>query len=213
MSHIDGSLARGGDQVVFGDEPGGGARIHLDPLLSLERCHGLDVLRIGAELSRELHEEHSRLSYIPMVREGGRTMLTSFYPVICTSRLQESRDFYTGLLGFEATFEADWYVSLRRTGALPYELALLDHRHPTLPEAYRAPVRGLLLNFEVQDVDAEWERLVTREGLRPELELRSEDFGQRHFIVADPNGVLIDVITPIEPSSEYAAQFTAPPGS
>lgn len=133
--------------------------------------------------------------------------LTSFYPVICTSRLRESRDFYTGLLGFEVTFEADWYVSLRRTGAQPYELALLDHHHPTLPEGYRAPVRGLLLNFEVENVDAEWERLVKREGLRPELELRSEDFGQRHFIVADPNGVLIDVITPIAPSAEYGDQY------
>ncbi|MGW6502279.1 VOC family protein [Nonomuraea angiospora] len=133
--------------------------------------------------------------------------LTSFYPVICTARLQESRDFYTGLLGFETTFEAAWYVSLRRPGTPAYELALLDHTHPTLPEAYRAPVRGLLLNFEVADVDAEWERLVVSAGVTAELALRSEDFGQRHFIVADPNGVLIDVITPIAPSAEYAGQY------
>jgi catechol 2,3-dioxygenase-like lactoylglutathione lyase family enzyme len=45
--------------------------------------------------------------------------LTSFYPVICTSRLQESRDFYTGLLGFEPTFEADWYVSVCDSLSLP----------------------------------------------------------------------------------------------
>ncbi|GAA3154531.1 VOC family protein [Planomonospora alba] len=133
--------------------------------------------------------------------------LTGFYPVICSSRLAESRDFYTRLLGFEPTFEADWYVSLRRRRTPQYELALLDHGHPTLPQAYRFPVRGLLLNFEVEDVDAEWERLVVREGLRPELELRSEDFGQRHFIVADPDGVLIDVITPIAPSASYAGQY------
>jgi catechol 2,3-dioxygenase-like lactoylglutathione lyase family enzyme len=133
--------------------------------------------------------------------------LTSFYPVICTSRLAESRDFYTRLLGFETTFEADWYVSLRRPGEPSYELALLDHDHPTLPEAYRAPVRGLLLNFEVSDVDAQWHRLVIEEGLPAELALRSEDFGQRHFIVADPNGVLIDVITPIPPTGAYAEQY------
>ncbi|MEW2359379.1 VOC family protein [Spirillospora sp. NPDC029432] len=133
--------------------------------------------------------------------------LTSFYPVICTSRIQESRDFYTGLLGFETTFEADWYVSLRRPGPPAYELALLDHTHPTLPAPYRSPVAGLLLNFEVEDVDAEWDRLIHREGLKPELEIRSEDFGQRHFIVADPDGVLIDVITPIAPAAEYADQY------
>ena len=134
-------------------------------------------------------------------------MLTSFYPVLCTSRLQETRDFYIKMMGFEATFESDWYVSLRRTGSLPYELALLDHTHSTLPEAYRTPVQGLLLNFEVEDVDAEWDRLVIQAGLRPELELRSEDFGQRHFIVADPNGVLIDVITTIPSAAEYADLF------
>ncbi|GIG87300.1 VOC family protein [Plantactinospora endophytica] len=141
------------------------------------------------------------------MRKGFFLVLTSFYPVICTSRLTESRNFYTRLLGFEPTFEADWYVSLRRPGPPEYELALLDHEHPTLPAAYRAPVRGLLLNFEVTDVDAEWRRLVLDEGLPAELELRSEDFGQRHFIVADPNGVLIDVITPIAPSSTYAEQY------
>lgn len=136
--------------------------------------------------------------------------LSSFYPVIGTSRLAESRDFYTQLLGFETTFEADWYVSLRRPGEPQYELALLDYSHPTMPEAYRAPVRGLLLNFEVEDVDAEWERLVIREGLKAELELRSENFGQRHFIVADPNGILIDVITPIPPAATYADQYVNP---
>ncbi|MEU4573046.1 VOC family protein [Nonomuraea sp. ATR24] len=130
--------------------------------------------------------------------------LSSYYPVICTDKVAESRDFYVERFGFEVTFEADWYVSLRR-GA--YELALLDHTHPTLPEAYRKRAAGVLLNFEVADVDAEWRRLVLDGGLKPELELRSEDFGQRHFIVADPTGVLIDVITNIEPTEEYAAQY------
>jgi catechol 2,3-dioxygenase-like lactoylglutathione lyase family enzyme len=133
--------------------------------------------------------------------------LTSFYPVIGTSRVGEAHAFYTRLFGFETTFEADWYVSLRRAGPPSYELALLDHTHPTVPEGYRRPVQGLLLNFEVADVDAEWERLVVQGGLRPELELRSEAFGQRHFIVADPSGVLIDVITPIPPDAEHATGY------
>ncbi|WSG63514.1 VOC family protein [Nocardia sp. NBC_01730] len=135
--------------------------------------------------------------------------LSSFYPVIGTFRLAQSRDFYTKWLGFEVTFESDWYISLRRLGEKPYELALLDYTHPTVPESYRKPVQGLLLNFEVADVDAEWERLVVRGGLRAESEIRTEAFGQRHFIVADPSGVLIDMITEIPPSAEYAGQFSA----
>ena len=134
--------------------------------------------------------------------------LTSFYPVLCTTELEKSRDFYTGLFGFEVTFEADWYISLRRPGPPDYELALLDPSHPTIPEGYRQrPVAGLLLNFEVADVDAEWQRLVVEGGLTPALAIRSETFGQRHFIVADPSGVLIDVITPIEPGADYAENF------
>ncbi|MFD0854833.1 VOC family protein [Actinomadura adrarensis] len=133
--------------------------------------------------------------------------LTGFYPVIGVSRMRESRDFYTRLFGFDVTFEADWYVSLRRDGDRPYELALLDHAHPTVPEGYRRPVQGVLLNFEVEDVDAEWERLVRREGLKAELDLRTEDFGQRHFIIADPNGVLIDVIKEVPPSDAYADNY------
>ncbi|MFC9897349.1 VOC family protein [Nocardia sp. NPDC127579] len=134
--------------------------------------------------------------------------LHSFYPVLGTGKIAEARDFYTHWLGFEIVFEADWYISLRRQqGGKSFELALLDYTHPTVPAAYRKPVQGLLLNFEVDDVDAEWERMVVRGGLRPELEIRSEDFGQRHFIVADPSGVLIDMITEIPPSAAYAEQF------
>ncbi|WP_433578167.1 VOC family protein [Nocardia brasiliensis] len=135
--------------------------------------------------------------------------LSSFYPVIGTTDIAAARDFYTTWLGFEITFEADWYVSLRREGERTYELALLDYTHPTVPAAYRKPVQGLLLNFEVDDVDAEWERLVVQGGHKAELEIRSEDFGQRHFIIADPGGVLIDVIKEIPPAGDYVAQFSA----
>lgn len=131
--------------------------------------------------------------------------LNSFYPVLGTTRIAAARDFYTRWFGFEIVFEADWYVSLRRiAGERSYELALLDPTHTTVPEGYRKPVQGLLLNFEVDDVDAEWERLVVQGGLSPELDICSEDFGQRHFILAAPDGVLVDVITEIPPAGEYA---------
>lgn len=123
--------------------------------------------------------------------------LTSFYPVICTDKVALTSDFYRAYFGFETTFEAEWYVSLRRPEAPHYELAILDYSHPTLPAAFRAPVRGLLLNFEVEDVDAEYRRLVEQHRLPVQLDLRDETFGQRHFIVSDPSGVLVDVITPI----------------
>jgi catechol 2,3-dioxygenase-like lactoylglutathione lyase family enzyme len=138
------------------------------------------------------------------------TRLSSFYPVIASADVAAAHDFYATHFGFEATFTADWYVSLHRPDAPQYELALLDSAHPTIPEGHRTPVRGgLLLNFEVDDVDAEHRRLVGEEGLREILSLRTEAFGQRHFIVAAPDGVLIDVITVVPADESFAAQYAS----
>jgi len=133
--------------------------------------------------------------------------LSSLYPVLCTSLVAQTRDFYVLYFDFEVTFDAGWYVSLKRKDAA-YELGIVDSGHPTIPDGHRASVAGLILNFEVDDVDAEYRRLVVEAGLEPKLELRSEDFGQRHFILADPSGVLVDVITEISASEEFAQQFT-----
>ncbi|MFF3554905.1 VOC family protein [Streptomyces tsukubensis] len=134
--------------------------------------------------------------------------LSGFYPVIGTRDIAAARDFYTARLGFEVTFEADWYVSLRRPDAPHYELALLDPAHPTVPEGHRTPLTGgLLLNFEVEDVDAEHRRLVDEAGLTELLTLRTEEFGQRHFIVEGPDGVLVDIITVVPPTGAYAEQY------
>jgi len=139
--------------------------------------------------------------------------LASFYPVLGTRRIAATRDFYVAHFGFAITFEAEWYVSLRRPDPPHYELAIVDHDHPTVPAPSRKPVQGLLLNFEVADVDAEYERLIRRAGLPIQLDLRDEEFGQRHFITADPNDVLIDVITAIPPSAAYADQFVGQAGN
>jgi hypothetical protein len=39
------------------------------------------------------------------------------------------------------------------------------------------------------------------------MQSRDETFGHRHFITADPNGVLIDIIKPIPPSAYHAASY------
>ncbi|MGM1017421.1 MAG: VOC family protein [Actinomycetota bacterium] len=131
--------------------------------------------------------------------------ITSLYPVLMVDDVAESALFFREELGFDVTFEADWYVSLRAGG---FELAVLDRIHATIPEGFREPVRGLLLNVEVEDAAAEHTRLVGERGVPERLSLRDEDFGQRHFIVEGPGRVLIDVIEPIEPSAEFAAAFS-----
>lgn len=130
--------------------------------------------------------------------------ITSFYPVLMVDDVEASARFYREVLGFETTFETDWYVSLRFDGG---ELAVLDRAHQTIPEGFRQPVRGVLLNVEVTDAAAEHARMVGELGLVERLSLRDEAFGQRHFIVEAPGGVLLDVIEPIEPSAEFTAAY------
>ncbi|MDZ5698093.1 VOC family protein [Chelativorans sp. M5D2P16] len=131
---------------------------------------------------------------------------TSYYPVIMTDDVSATAAFYCSHFGFAPLFESDWYVHLQSREDETVNLAVLDGRHETVPEAARGRVSGLILNFEVEDADGEYAR-VKAAGLPILQELRDEAFGQRHFITSDPNGVLIDVIKPIPPTAEFAAQY------
>lgn len=133
--------------------------------------------------------------------------VNSLYPVIMTDDVAKSKAFWTENFFFKVAFDSEWYVSLKTDQQPAFELALLDPDHPTVPEAFRGKFKGgLIVNLEVDDVDAEYERL-RKIGLPMHLPLRSEDFGQRHFITSDPNGVLVDVIKVIPPSMEYESQY------
>lgn len=134
--------------------------------------------------------------------------ITSYYPVLMVKDVAATAAFYVRYLSFRPLFEADWYVHLQFETDPSINLAILDGDHATIPEQARGHASGLLLNFEVEDVDAMYTRAVA-DGLPIRLSLRDEEFGQRHFITQDPNGVLLDVITPIPPSDAFAAQYSA----
>ena len=133
--------------------------------------------------------------------------INACYPVICTDKINATKEFYTTFFDFTTTFEADWYVSLKSRLNPNYELALLDFRHASLPDNFKEPTRGLLINFEVPDVDHVYEQLKAQK-LQVVLDLKSEEWGQRHFIIQDPNGILLDIIQNIAPSDEFAEQYT-----
>lgn len=130
--------------------------------------------------------------------------MTSCYPVLMTADVAAAADFFRTHFGFQTTFEADWYVSLTHDGG---ELAVLDHRHPSVPTGFGVEVAGTLVNLEVDDVDGVYRRLVVDGPLEAVQELRSEAFGQRHFIVRGPGASLVDVIAEIAPEGEYVAAF------
>jgi catechol 2,3-dioxygenase-like lactoylglutathione lyase family enzyme len=131
---------------------------------------------------------------------------TQYYPVLMVDDVNDVSTFYQAHFGFRPLFESDWYVHLQSSENEAVNLAILHGDHETIPAAARGRVSGLLLNFEVENVDAVYEELRSR-NLPILLPLRDEPFGQRHFITRDPSGVLIDVITPIAPSEEFLGQY------
>lgn len=132
--------------------------------------------------------------------------LNSFYPVLMTKKVKETSAFYQQYFGFSVVFDADWYMSLKQeeTGD---EFAILQAIHETVPSSFGKSVQGLILNFEVENVDEVYQQLIKEKQLPLHLDLRDEAFGQRHFITSDPNGVLIDVITAIPPDESFQDQY------
>ncbi|TIW27138.1 MAG: glyoxalase [Mesorhizobium sp.] len=131
---------------------------------------------------------------------------TSYYPVLMTGDVAGTKEFYVEHFAFKPLFESDWYVHLQSTEDRRVNLGIVHGDHETIPEEGRGRTSGLLINFEVGDPDAVYERVVAA-GLPILRSLRDEPFGQRRFITSDPNGVLIDVIKPIPLSPEFQAQF------
>lgn len=133
-------------------------------------------------------------------------MITDIFTVICSDDVSASRDFYIDLLGFDVSFEADWYVQLQGRHPSRPQLGIVARGHESVPERFRQRPAGVLVSVEVDDVDAVHDRAVAA-GLTLELTLRDEPWGQRHFITVDPDGVAVDVITPIAAAPEYAELY------
>lgn len=136
--------------------------------------------------------------------------IASIYPVLMTDDVPRLHAFYARLLGLDETFASDWYVSLAAAGDpdSAAQLAIVDRAHESVPDAFRAPGGGVLVTVEVADVDAVHARAAA-DGLPFHVPLRDEEWGQRHFVTNDPDGVLVDVVTVIEVAPEYAGQYAS----
>lgn len=131
---------------------------------------------------------------------------TQYYPVIQTNDVRGTKAFYVDNFRFRVAFDADWYCHLQSSEDPKVNLAILRGDHETIPAEGRGSTASVILNFEVEDVDAEFQR-AEKAGLPILKTLTDEAFGQRHFITRDPNGVLVDVIKPIPPVGEFADQY------
>lgn len=111
---------------------------------------------------------------------------------ICSRNLAASRDFYRDLLGLTVAFDSDWYVQLASPDHPRLEVGLIQQNHELIPAGFQAAPQGCYLTFVVEDVDAVYARSQSM-GLTVIQPPRDEFYGQRRMLLADPNGLLVDI--------------------
>lgn len=114
---------------------------------------------------------------------------------IITEKLEESKVFYTDVLGFGVTYESDFYLLLH-TPDKETEISFLLPGHPSQQPLFQSSFvgQGVYLTIEVDDVDAIYKAMKQR-NIPIEIELRDEPWGDRHFAIKDPNGIGVDIVT------------------
>lgn len=131
--------------------------------------------------------------------------MKSVFPDIVSSALTESRDFYTDMFGFTVLFEIDWYIQLQNPEHPEMGLAFVSRDNDSVPGRFKVDPQGFFVSIEVDDVDELYAKAQER-GHEVAVEIKSEEWGQRHFVIMDPNGLPVDVFTLIPPSAEFAAK-------
>ena len=132
----------------------------------------------------------------------------SSFPVFTVKDLATAKSFYTEYLGFDVVFSGDWYIHLVSKAGIQVGFLLPDQstQPPIFQKTYSG--EGVIFSLEVEDADAAF-AVAKSNSLNIVLELRSEDWGQRHFCIQDPNGVYLDIVQSFEPTEDYQSDYVS----
>jgi uncharacterized glyoxalase superfamily protein PhnB len=128
------------------------------------------------------------------------------FPVFIVKDLTAAKSFYTQHLDFEVVFSNEWYLHVASRSGIQVGFMLPDQ--PSQPEIFQQPFdgTGVIFSMEVDDADSAFS-MAKSKALNIVLELRSEEWGQRHFCIKDPNGIYLDIIQNIEPTEDYQGDY------
>jgi catechol 2,3-dioxygenase-like lactoylglutathione lyase family enzyme len=151
---------------------------------SLKLLTGIVVAALGLPLVCTYYKNDIETHYTMKMNAG-----------IITDKLEQTKTFYTEVLNFGITFENDFYL-LMHTPDHGAEISFLLPDHPSQQPLFQSRFngKGVYLTIEVNDVDAEYERM-RKAGIPIVIALRDEPWGDRHFAIVDPNGIGIDIVT------------------
>ena len=126
----------------------------------------------------------------------------SLSPAFTTDKVGQTRDFFVKYFNAKVTFDCGWYVNMEFGDAG----STLQFMSPQQPEHSLSSADGLIYNFAVDDVDAEYSRL-TRAGLPVVMPLEDHPWGDRGFATQDPNGISLYLYSLREPADEFRPYF------
>lgn len=129
--------------------------------------------------------------------------IQAIFPVMVAANLEELKQFYTSVFGFNAVFyDPDFYLHLvsPNTGA---QLGFLVPNHPSQPQFLHAMMatEGYVISLEVADAAKAYEQARAM-NLPIVMEIKEEVWGQIHFIVKDPAGLKIDIVEHLEAAAK-----------
>lgn len=119
-------------------------------------------------------------------------------PNIITEHFEASRDFYVELFDLVVSVELeDWYLQLMAPDDRSLNIGFAKPgRGLSAGLAAAAGSHPVVLTMHVDDVDTAFDR-ARQMGAPIVEEIRDEEYGQRHFLVDDPNGLRLNVMSAI----------------
>ncbi len=105
-------------------------------------------------------------------------------PNIPTDRPAETRDFFVDLFGFEVAMDLDWVMTLASPDDPAVQVTIISNDDMAAPG----------ISVGVDDVDAVHATAVEK-GLEIAYPLRDEPWGVRRFMLREPNGTIVNVVS------------------
>jgi catechol 2,3-dioxygenase-like lactoylglutathione lyase family enzyme len=105
-------------------------------------------------------------------------------PNIQSDQPAETREFFVDLLGFEVAMDLDWVVTVVSPTSRTAQVSIISNDDPAAPG----------ISVDVDDVDAVHARAMEL-GFEIAYPLRDEEWGVRRFMLREPSGTLVNVVS------------------
>jgi len=113
-----------------------------------------------------------------------RVTIRRAVPNISADQPAKTRDFFVDLLGFEVVMDMGWIVAIASPSDPAVQVNIIGNNDPAAPG----------ISVEVADVDAVHAMVVER-GLEIAYPLRDEEWGVRRFMLREPSGTIVNVLS------------------